>query len=107
MAEPPAIETQEAVPEQKKVQRSPIVKKDPGTSAEEGGSPSTGTGATTSTRRKPSTKVSVACDFCRGEHLGYYSTLVPGNLIELSIGTSIRTVCCGSGPRCFCCRAGC
>ena len=106
MAESPAIETQEAVPEQKKAQRSPIMKKDPGTSTEEGGSPSTGTGATTSTRRKPSTKVSVACEFCRGEHIGHYSTLVPGSLIELSIGISIRTVCCGLVRVYFCCRAG-
>jgi len=105
MAEPPAIETQEAVSEQKKPQRSPIVRKDPGTSTEEGGSPSTGTGATTSTRRKPSTKVSVACEFCRGEHIGHYSTLVPENLIELSIGISICAVCCGFGY--FYCRAGC
>ena len=94
MAESPAIETREAVPEQKKAQGSPIVMKDPGTSTEEGGSPSTGTGATTSTRRKPTTKVSVACEFCRGEHIGHSSSLVPENLIELSIRISIRTVCC-------------
>lgn len=103
MAEPPAIETQEAVPEQRKPHRSPIVNKDPGTSTEEGGSPSTGI----STRRKPSTKVSVACEFCRGKHIGHHSTLVPENLIELSIGISIRTVCYGFGSRLFCCRAGC
>ena len=95
IARPPAIETQEAVPEQRKVQRSPVVKNEPGTSAEEGGSTSTGTGATTSKRRKPSTKVTVACNFCRGEHIGRCSMFTPGNLIELSIGISIRTLCCG------------
>ena len=99
MAESPVIETQEAVPEQKKVQRSPGVKNEPGTSTEEGGSTSTGAGATTSTRRKPTTKVTVACDFCRGEHIGHCSTFTPQNLIELSIGISIRAVCCGFGSR--------
>ncbi|KAF9648185.1 hypothetical protein BDM02DRAFT_3129260 [Thelephora ganbajun] len=68
MAEHPAIETQEAVSERKEAQRSPAVK-EPGTPTEEGASTSTSTGATTSTRRKPSTKVTVACDFCRGRKL--------------------------------------
>ena len=93
MAEPPAIETQEAVPERGKAQRSPTVKREPGTSTEEGGSTSTGTGAATSTRRKPATKVTVACDFCRGEHAGHCSMFMAENLIELSIGISIRTAC--------------
>lgn len=68
MGEPPVIEMQGAVPERKKAQKSPVVKKEPGTPTEEGGSTSASTGVTTSTRRKPSTKVTVACDFCRGEN---------------------------------------
>jgi hypothetical protein len=68
MTERPVIETQGAVPERKKVQRSPGVKKEPGTPTVESASTSTSTGATTSTRKKRSSKVTVACDFCRGEH---------------------------------------
>lgn len=67
MTEPPVIELQGAVPERKKVQKSPTANKEPGTPTEEGGSTSASTSATTLTRRKASTKVTVACDFCRGE----------------------------------------
>ncbi|KAF9781877.1 hypothetical protein BJ322DRAFT_250404 [Thelephora terrestris] len=69
MAEHSAIETQGTVPERKKAQRSPSIKREPGTPTEEGGSTTTSTGATTSARRKASTKVTVACDFCRGRKL--------------------------------------
>ena len=72
MAEHPAIETQGTVPERRKAQRSPTIKREPGTPTEEGGSTTTSTSATTSTRRKASTKVTVACDFCRGEQFGFY-----------------------------------
>ena len=95
MAEPPAIEMQEASPGQKKAQRSPTVKKGPGTPPEEGGSTSASAGATTSTKRRTSTKVSVACGFCRGKHIGRNSTFVFENLIEASIGIPVRAVCCG------------
>jgi hypothetical protein len=86
MVEPPVIETQEAAPEQKKAKRSPAAKKERRTPVEEGGSTSKSTGATTSTRRKPSSKVQVACHFCRGKHIGHYSMFVFENLIEPSIG---------------------
>ena len=65
MGEHPVIETQGAVPERKKAQRSPAVKREPETQAADGGSTSASTG-TTSSRKKPSSKVTVACDFCRG-----------------------------------------
>ena len=67
MTEPPVIESQGAAPERKKAQKSPTVKREPGTPTEEGGSTSASTSATTLSRRKASTKVTVACDFCRGE----------------------------------------
>ena len=68
MAEHPAIETQKAVPGRKKARRSAAVKKEPGMSMGEGGSAGPSTGAMTSTKGKPLAKVSVACNFCRGEH---------------------------------------
>lgn len=66
-AEHPAIGAQGAVPGRKKAQRSSAVKKEPGAPTVGGGSTSTSTGTTTSTRKRPSSKVSVACNFCRGE----------------------------------------
>lgn len=68
LAEHPAIGTRGAIPERKKVRRSPAVKKEPG-KRKGGGSTNASTGTTTSTRKKPSSKVAVACHFCRGEWL--------------------------------------
>jgi len=94
-AEPPVIETQEAVPGRKKARRSPAAKKGFGTPTEEGGSTGTSAGATTSTRRKPTTKVAVACDFCRGKHIDLHSVFVLENLIGPPIGISARNVYLG------------
>jgi hypothetical protein len=66
-AERPTIETEGAVPERKKGRKSPAVKSEPGTPPEEGASTSTSTGAATTARRRASTKVAIACNFCRGE----------------------------------------
>ena len=55
----------------------------------------TSAGATTSTRRKPTTKVAVACDFCRGKHIDLHSVFVLENLIEPPIGISARNVYLG------------
>ena len=95
MAEPSATGIQEATRGQKKAQRLPAVKKGPGTPAEEGGSAGTSTGAKTSTKRRATTKVAVACWFCRGKHIGRNSKFVLENLIEASIGIPIRAACCG------------
>jgi len=77
MAKPPAIEAQEAAPERKQPHRSPAVKRESGTPTEEDGSTSASAGPTTSTRRKPSTKVEVACQFCRGAHFGLHQCSCP------------------------------
>lgn len=90
MAELPAIGMQEAVPEQKKSQKSRTVKKESGTPK--------------SARRRPSTKVAVACDFCRGKHIGRKSMFVFENLIERSIGIPVCAVRCGFGSV-LCCWA--
>ena len=66
LAEHATIETQGAVPERKKAKRPPVAKEPRRpTTEDEGASPSTGTKP--SIRKKPSNKVTVACDFCRGE----------------------------------------
>ena len=91
-AEHPVIETQGGVPERKKVQRSPGVKKEPGTPTVESGSGSTSTGATSSTRKKAASKVTVACDFCRGEHLCFRLMVVFVDLIRPPIAIFVRTL---------------
>ena len=59
------IDPQGAVRERKKARRSPASKEEPESTAEEGSSLNASTGSTSI--RKKSSKVTVACDFCRGE----------------------------------------
>ena len=91
-AEHPVIETQGAVPERKKVHRSPGVKKEPGTPTVESGGASTSTGVTSSTRKKASSKVTVACDFCRGEYLCFRLMGAFVDLIRPPIAIFVHTL---------------
>ena len=87
---PPAIEPQEAVPERKGTHSWPGVKKEPGPSTVGGASTSPSSGATNPTRKKPSTKVPVACDFCRSKCISPHWLFVFDNLIDSPIGISAR-----------------
>lgn len=89
MGEPLAIETQEAASERKKAQRSSAVKRSR-TPAEDGASTSQSVGTTASMRRRPATKVTVACNFCRGKHFSLRWMFVFGNLIGSPFGISTR-----------------
>ena len=85
MVEPSAIETQEVVPERKKRKRSPEQNWTDTLLTDDAGRASTSIGVTASKRRKPASKVSVACHFCRGKHVGHHSRFVLENLTGGSI----------------------
>lgn len=90
MWEPPAIEPREAVPERKGTHRWPGVRKELGFSTAGGASTNPSSGATNPTRKKPSTKVPVACDFCRSECISPHWLFAFENLIDSPIGISAR-----------------
>jgi len=95
IAEHPAIETQGPVPGRKRAPRTHAVKRGPGTP-----------GPGTSARRRASSKVTVACNFCRGEHSGPCSTFVFENLIEPLIGISAHAAYCDIHLLLFSCCVG-
>lgn len=90
MGKPPAIEAQEAAQDRKRAQIWPEVRKEAGPSTGKGASPSLRSGATNPTRKKPSTKVPVACDFCRSKYISIHWLFAFENLIGSPIGISAR-----------------
>jgi len=95
MTEHPAIETHGPAPGRKRAPRTHAVKRGPGTP-----------GPGTSARRRTTAKVTVACNFCRGEHSGPCSTFVFENLTEPPIGTSAHAGYCDIDLFLFSCCVG-